>query len=103
MNVSENGLALPFWACCGRRRSDSAVRASQRRATNLSGEGAVIWNDSSGMGLRFLRIEPGCRSMFRAWLDSWKRSLQFRESVQAIGLRSVHRANDSISALSEGI
>lgn len=45
---------------------------------------AVIWNDASAMGLRFLRIEPACRPYFEAWLDSLEAQLQFRESVQTI-------------------
>jgi len=39
----------------------------------------VVWNDTFAMGLRFLRIEPECRSSFAAWLDSLERGLQPRE------------------------
>ena len=42
----------------------------------------VVWNDAATMGLRFLRIEPGCLSGFEAWLDSLEAQLQFRESAQ---------------------
>jgi hypothetical protein len=41
-----------------------------------------FWSDASAMGLRFLRIEPGSRSGFEAWLESLETQLQFRESAQ---------------------
>jgi CheY-like chemotaxis protein len=43
----------------------------------------VVWNDAFAIGLRFLRIEPGCRACFEAWLDSLEAQMQFRESAQS--------------------
>jgi len=86
MNMSENGLALNHF---GLAAVEGVVTVQfglpSAEPQTFQAKAAVIWNDSSGMGLRFLRIEPGCRPCFEAWLDSLEAQLQFRESVQAIG------------------
>ena len=80
MNVSECGVALI--------RFDSspitgmvAVRFGLSSADRkiFQAKADVVWNDTFAMGLRFLRIEPECRSSFAAWLDSLERGRQPRE------------------------
>ena len=40
----------------------------------------VVWNDGFAMGLRFLQVDPGFRSLFEAWLDSLEAQKQFQDS-----------------------
>jgi len=85
INVSEDGLALTHF---GSAAVEGVVTVQfglpSAEPQTFQAKAAVIWNDASAMGLRFLRIEPGCRPCFEAWLDSLEAQLQFRESVQAI-------------------
>ena len=85
MNVSEGGLALTHF---GLPEVEGVVTVQfglpSAEPQTFQAKAAVIWNDASATGLRFLRIEPGCRPCFEAWLDSLEAQLQFRESVQAI-------------------
>jgi len=85
MNVSEGGLALTHF---GLPEVEGVVTVRfglpSAEPQTFQAKAAVIWNDASAMGLRFLRIEPGCRPCFEVWLDSLEAQLQFRESVQAI-------------------
>jgi len=86
MNVSEGGLSLTHFGLAaveGVVTVQFALPSAEPHT--FQAKAAIIWNDSSAMGLRFLRVEPGCRPYFDAWLDSLEAQLQFRESVQAIG------------------
>jgi c-di-GMP-binding flagellar brake protein YcgR len=84
MNVSEDGLALTHFgpaAVEGPVAVQFALPSAEPQTFQAKAE--VVWNDASTMGLRFLRIEPGSRSCFQAWLDSLEAQLQFRESAQS--------------------
>jgi hypothetical protein len=84
MNVSEDGLALTHFgpaAIEGIVTVRFGLPSADPRTFQAKAE--VIWNDASAMGLRLLRIEPGSRSWFGAWLDSLEAQLQFRESAQS--------------------
>jgi len=81
INVSEDGLALTHLgpvAVEGVVTVQFGLPSTQPQTFQAKAE--VVWNDASAMGLRFLRIEPGSRSCFEAWLDSLEAQLQFRES-----------------------
>jgi CheY-like chemotaxis protein len=82
MNVSEDGLALTHFEPAeveGVLTVQFGLPSAEPQTFQARAE--VVWNDASTMGLRFLRIEPGCRSGFEAWLDSLEGQLQFRESA----------------------
>ena len=83
MNVSEGGLALALF---GPAPVESVVTVQFELPSTdpqtFQAKAEVVWNDAFAMGLRFLRIEPSCRSFFAAWLDSLEAQLRFRESVQ---------------------
>jgi hypothetical protein len=84
INVSEDGLALTRFgpaAVEGVVSVQFALPSAEPQPFQAKAE--VVWNDASAMGLRFLRIEPGSRSCFGAWLDSLEAQLQFRESAQS--------------------
>jgi CheY-like chemotaxis protein len=84
MNVSEDGLALTHFgpaAVEGLVTVQFGLPSAEPQTFQAKAE--VVWNDASAMGLRFLRIEPGSRSCFEAWLDSLEAQLQFRESTQS--------------------
>ena len=84
MNVSEDGLALTHFgpaAVEGLVTVQFGLPSAEPQTFQAKAE--VVWNDASAMGLRFLRIEPGSRSCFEAWLDSLESQLQFRESAQS--------------------
>jgi CheY-like chemotaxis protein len=81
INVSEDGLALTRFgpaAAEGVVTVQFALPSAEPQPFRAKAE--VVWNDASAMGLRFLRIEPGSRPSFTAWLDSLEAQLQFRES-----------------------
>jgi len=84
MNVSEDGLALTHF---GPAAVEGVVTVQfglpSAEAQTFQAKAEVVWNDASAMGLRFLRIEPGSRSGFEAWLESLEAQLQFRESAQS--------------------
>ncbi len=84
VNVSEDGLALTHF---GPAAVEGVVtvqfRLPSAEPQTFQAKAAVVWNDASAMGLRFLRIEPASRSCFGAWLDSLEAQLQFRESAQS--------------------
>ncbi len=98
MNVSEGGLALSHFgpaAVEGVVTVQFGLPSAEPQAFQAKAE--VVWNDAYAMGLRFLRIEPGCRSGFAAWLDSLEAQLQFGESTQSsnarLGARGQGRSN----------
>ena len=66
MNVSEGGLALTHF---GPAAVEGVVTVQfglpSAEPQTFQAKAAVVWNDASTMGLRFLRIEPGCSFMFR--------------------------------------
>jgi hypothetical protein len=84
VNVSEDGLALTHF---GPAAVEGVVTVRfglpSAEPQTFQAKAAVVWNDASAMGLRFLRIEPASRSGFGAWLDSLEAQLQFRESAQS--------------------
>jgi CheY-like chemotaxis protein len=84
MNVSEGGLALTLF---GSAPVESVVTVQFELPSTdpqtFQAKAEIVWHDAFAMGLRFLRIEPGCRSFFEAWLDSLEAQLRFRESVQS--------------------
>jgi hypothetical protein len=84
MNVSEDGLALTHFAPAaveGVVTVQFGLPSAEPQPFQAKAE--VVWSDASVMGLRFLRIEPGSRLCFEAWLDSLEAQLQFRESAQS--------------------
>lgn len=82
INVSESGLSLTRH---GSAPVEGVVTARFRLPSSkpqmFQAKADVVWNDAFAMGLRFLRIEPGCRPGFAAWLDSLEAQLQLRESI----------------------
>jgi DNA-binding response OmpR family regulator len=84
INVSEDGLALTHF---GLAAVEGVVTVQfglpSAEPQTFQAKADVVWNDASALGLRFLRIEPGSRSCFQAWLDSLEAQLQFRESEQS--------------------
>ncbi len=80
MNVSEDGLALTHF---GPVAVEGVVTVQfglpSAESQTFQAKAAIVWNDASTMGLRFLRIESGCRVCFEAWLDSLEAQPQFRE------------------------
>jgi DNA-binding response OmpR family regulator len=84
MNVSEDGLALTQFEPAeveGVVTVQFGLPSAEPQTFQAKAE--IVWNDASVMGLRFLRIEPGCRSGFEAWLNSLEALLQFQESAQS--------------------
>ena len=88
MNVSEGGLALTQFG-------PAAIEGTVTIQFDLPGTTArvfrakaeMVWKDAFAVGLRFLRIEPDCRSSFEAWLESLEAQLQFRETAQPSSAR----------------
>jgi CheY-like chemotaxis protein len=82
MNVSEGGLAITYF---GLAAVEGVVNVQFRLPSagpqTFQAKASVIWKDASAVGLLFLRVEPGCRPCFEAWLDSLEAQLQFRESI----------------------
>ena len=66
INVSEDGLALTHF---GPAAVEGVVTVQfglpSSEPQTFQAKAAVVWNDASAMGLRFLRIEPGLSFMFR--------------------------------------
>jgi CheY-like chemotaxis protein len=84
MNVSEDGLALThFGPAAGEGVVTVQFGLPSAEPQTFKAKAEVVWHDASAMGLRFLRIEPGSRSCFEAWLDSLEAQMQFRESAQS--------------------
>jgi CheY-like chemotaxis protein len=82
MNVSEDGLALThFGPAAGEGVVTVQFGLPSAEPQTFQAKAEVVWHDASAMGLRFLRIEPGSRSCFEAWLDSLEAQMQFRESA----------------------
>ena len=83
MNVSEGGVAITHFV--GLTAVEGVVtvrfRLPSAEPQTFQAKASVIWKDASAVGLHFLRIEPGSRPHFEAWLDSLEAQLQFRESV----------------------
>jgi CheY-like chemotaxis protein len=82
VNVSEGGLALTRF---GSSPVEGVVTVRFDLPSSnpqiFQAKADAVWSDAFAMGLRFLRIEPQCRSGFAAWLDSLEAQLQFREST----------------------
>jgi ActR/RegA family two-component response regulator len=84
VNVSEGGLALTRFRPApieGVVTVQFALPSTTPQTFQARAE--VVWNDASSMGLRFLTIEPLCRSCFARWLDSLEAQLQFRKLTQS--------------------
>jgi hypothetical protein len=84
MNVSEDGLALTHFgpvAVEGVVTVQFGLPGAEPQTFQAKSE--IVWNDASAMGLRFLRVEPGCRLGFESWLDSLEVRMQFREHEQS--------------------
>ena len=85
MNVSEGGLALtPYGLAAVEGVVTVQFGLPSAEPQTFQAKSEIVWKDASAMGVRFLRVEPGCRLGFESWLDSLEAQLQFRESVQAI-------------------
>jgi CheY-like chemotaxis protein len=77
MNVSECGIALiPFDSSPITGVVTVRFRLSSVDRQIFQAKADVVWNDAFAVGLRFLRIEPECRSSFTAWLNSLEAGLQ---------------------------
>ena len=84
MNVSESLLALiPFGPASVEGVVTVRFGLPSVNPQIFQAKADVVWNDAFAMGLRFLRIEPGCRSNFEVLLDSLEAQLQCRESIQS--------------------
>jgi CheY-like chemotaxis protein len=82
LNVSESGLALTRFGVSGLSGVVTVrFELPSAHSQTFQAKADVVWNDSFAMGLRFLRIDPGCRPCFTAWLDSLEAQLRFREST----------------------
>lgn len=81
VNVSAGGLALVHFGLGGVEGVVSVrfgLPSSEPQV--FEAKAAVVWNDFSAIGLRFLHIATGCRSGFDTWLDSLEAQMRFRES-----------------------
>jgi hypothetical protein len=79
INVSESGLALTRFASVeGLVTVRFGLPSVPPKMFQAKAE--LVWNDAFAMGLRFLQVDPGCRSLFEAWLDSLEAQKQFKES-----------------------
>ena len=84
MNVSESVLPLtPFGPASVEGVVTVRFGLPSVNPQIFQAKADVVWNDAFAMGLRFLRIEPGCRSNFEVLLDSLEAQLQCRESIQS--------------------
>jgi ActR/RegA family two-component response regulator len=83
INVSEGGLALVHFVPAP---IEGVVTVQfglpSAHPQSFQARAQVVWNDAYAMGLRFLNVEPSCRSWFEAWLDSLAAQLQFRVDRQ---------------------
>jgi CheY-like chemotaxis protein len=84
INVSEGGLALIYF---GHAPIKGVITAQfglpSAQPQSFQARAQVVWNVGHAMGLRFVNIEPWCRSWFEAWMDSLAAQLQFRKSAQS--------------------
>jgi CheY-like chemotaxis protein len=83
-NVSEGGLALIYFGHApikGVVTVQFGLPSAQPQSFQVRAQ--VVWNVGHAMGLRFVSIEPWCRSWFQAWMDSLAAQLQFRKSAQS--------------------
>ena len=81
VNVSAGGLALVHFGLGGVEGVVSVRFGLPSSEPQIfQAKAAVVWNDASAIGLRFLHIATGCRSGFDAWLDSLEAQMRFRES-----------------------
>ena len=81
VNVSEGGLALTRFGSAVEGVVTVRFDLPSSNPQIFQAKADAVWSDAFAMGLRFLRIEPQCRSGFAAWLDSLEAQLQFREST----------------------
>ena len=82
MNVSEGGLALTRFGPTlieGVVRVRFGLPSVARQIVQAKAD--VVWKDNFAVGLRFLQVDPSCRSFFEAWLDSLEAQKQFQESA----------------------
>jgi CheY-like chemotaxis protein len=84
INVSEGGLALIYF---GHAPIKGVITAQfglpSAQPQSFQARAQVVWNVGHAMGLRFVNIEPWCRSWFEAWMDSLAAQLQFRKSARS--------------------
>jgi CheY-like chemotaxis protein len=82
MNVSEGGLALTR---LGPTSIEGVVTVRfglpSVASQIVQAKADVVWKDNFAVGLRFLQVDPSCRSFFEAWLDSLEAQKQFQESA----------------------
>jgi CheY-like chemotaxis protein len=88
INVSEGGLALIYF---GHAPIKGVITVQfglpSAQPQSFQARAQVVWNVGHAMGLRFVSIEPWCRSWFQAWMDSLAAQLQFRKSAQSSNTR----------------
>jgi CheY-like chemotaxis protein len=84
VNVSEGGLGLIYF---GHAPMKGVVTVHfglpSAQPQRFQARAKVVWSVRHAMGLRFVNIEPSCRSWFEAWMDSLAAQLQFRKSAQS--------------------
>jgi CheY-like chemotaxis protein len=82
MNVSEGGLALTRFGPAS-LEGVVTVRFALPSITPqiIQAKADVVWKDAFAMGLRFLQLDRGCRSLFDAWLNSLDAHTRFQESA----------------------
>ena len=88
INVSEGGLALIYFGhapIMGVITVQFGVPSAQPQGFQARAQ--VVWNVGHAMNVRYVNIEPRCRSRFDAWMDSLAAQLQFRKSIQSSNTR----------------
>ncbi len=82
LNVSEGGLALTRFGPASIEGVVTLRFGLPSTTTQIfQAKADVVWNDSFAMGLRFLQIDPICRSFFECWLNSLEAQKLLQESA----------------------
>ena len=80
-NISEGGFAIRTSEALPEGVLSVQFDLPSIEPETLRGRAVVVWASASIAGLRFLYLEPHCRTGFQAWLDSMEAQLRFRESA----------------------
>ena len=80
-NISEGGFAIRTSEALPEGVLSVQFDLPSIEPETLRGRAVVVWASASIAGLRFLYLEPHCRTGFQAWLDSMEAQLRFRDSA----------------------
>ncbi len=83
LNVSEGGFAIHISAPLAEGTLSVQFDLPSIVPEACKGRAVVVWASDTVAGLRFLYIEPKCRTDFQAWLTSLEAQSRFREFAQA--------------------